>query len=114
MMERTGVLAALGRSWSLTAGYFWRNLGVIVVAVIVTGAISGVASLPISLITSGLISLGTEFLWIAGAASVLLAALLSALVTPFLAAITSLLYVDIRMRKEGLDVELIRAVGDSL
>jgi hypothetical protein len=114
MMERTGVFAALGRSWNLTTGFFWRNLGVIVVATIVTGAISGVASLPISIITSGLLSLGTEFLWIAGAASVLLAALLSALVTPFLAAITALLYVDIRMRKEGLDVELIRAVGDSL
>lgn len=114
MMERTGVFAALGRSWNLTTGFFWRNLGVIVVATIVTGAISGVASLPISIISSGLLSLGAEFLWIAGAASVLLAALLSALVTPFLAAITALLYVDIRMRKEGLDVELIRAVGDSL
>ena len=114
MLEKVGPTDALRRSFELTRGFVWRNLGVIVVAVIVTGAISGVASLPISLITSGLISLGTEFLWIAGVASVLLAALLSALVTPFLAAITSLLYVDIRMRKEGLDVELIRAVGDSL
>lgn len=114
MMERTGVLAALGRSWGLTNGYFWRNLGVIVVATFVTGAISGVASMPIGIISSGVVSLGTQFLWIAGAATVLLSALLSALVTPFLAAVTALLYVDIRMRKEGLDVELIRAVGPAL
>ncbi len=114
MVERSGVGAALRRSWYLTSGFFWRNLGVIAVASIVTGAISGIASMPIGMLTSGLMTLGPAFIWIAGALSVLLAALLNALITPFLAAITALLYVDIRMRKEGLDVELIRAVGDSL
>lgn len=114
MMERTGVTAAIRRSWQLTAGWFWRNLGVILVASIITSAISGFASMPISVATSGLVSLGTEFLWVSGVVAVLLSALLSALITPFLASITALLYVDIRMRKEGLDVELIRAVGDSL
>ena len=28
---------------------------------------------------------------------------------PFTAAVTALLYIDLRMRREGLDVELIRA-----
>jgi len=114
MMERIGVTASVRRSWNLTGGYFWRNLGVIAVASIVTGAISGVASMPIGMVTSGVMTLGNQFLWLAGVLSVLLSALLSALVTPFLAAVTALLYVDIRMRKEGLDVELIRAVGDTL
>lgn len=114
MVERARIGNALARSWSLTQGYFWRNLGVIAVASIVTGAISGVASMPIGMVTSALMALGPQFIWFAGALSVLLAALLNALVTPFLAAVTALLYVDIRMRKEGLDVELIRAVGDSL
>lgn len=111
MMERTGVLEAFRRSWNLTAGFFWRNLGVLVVASAVAGALAGVASMPISILSSGLVSLGTEFVVVASIASVLLAALLNAIVTPFLAAITSLLYVDLRMRKEGLDVQLVRTVG---
>lgn len=38
-----------------------------------------------------------------------LTALLQGLVIPFSVGVTALLYIDTRMRKEGLDVELRRA-----
>ena len=34
-----------------------------------------------------------------------------ALTYPFAASVATLLYVDLRMRKEGLDIELMRAAG---
>ena len=45
------------------------------------------------------------------AVTVLLTSVLSALVLPFTAAVTALTYIDLRMRKEGLDVELRQAAG---
>ena len=35
----------------------------------------------------------------------------NAFVTPFVAAVTSLQYIDLRIRKEGYDVELMREAG---
>lgn len=110
MMERAPVFAALGRSWRLTQGFFWRNLGVLLVAGMVAGALSGLVSLPISLVVGTFSTMGIDQLWVELTISTMLSSLVTALVTPFLAAITALLYVDIRMRKEALDVELSRAV----
>ena len=45
------------------------------------------------------------------ALTMLLTSVLSALVLPFTAAVTALTYIDLRMRGEGLDVELRRAAG---
>ena len=45
------------------------------------------------------------------AVTVLLTSVLSALVLPFTAAVTALTYIDLRMRTEGLDVELRQAAG---
>jgi hypothetical protein len=46
------------------------------------------------------------------AASTALAVLLTSIITlPFLAGVTSLLYIDRRIRREALDLELQRAAG---
>ena len=36
-----------------------------------------------------------------------------AILYPLTAAVTALLYIDLRMRTEGLDIELMRATGEA-
>lgn len=112
VMEHTKITAAIGRSWRLTKGYFWRNLFVLLLGVIIVGAISGIFSLPVAFLLNWAVMAAPSSLWIPVVLTVATSALLSALTTPFLASITALLYVDLRMRKEGLDVELIRAASE--
>jgi len=45
------------------------------------------------------------------AASSFLSSFLQAAVLPFTSAVVALTYIDLRMRKEGLDVELRQAAG---
>lgn len=111
MMERTGALRALGRSWQLTKGYGLRNTGVLLLAVVIVSAISAVTGAPVGALGIALAALPPELMWLALTLPVFLSSLITAIITPFLAGIVSLLYIDLRMRKEGLDVELIRAAG---
>lgn len=111
VMERAPVIESMRRSWRLTKGFFWRNAFVLLLALIVVGAISGVFSVPISVLAGWVASTGSAGLWLAGILTIAISALISALTTPFIAAVSALLYVDLRMRKEGLDVELIRAAS---
>ncbi|UNX55812.1 glycerophosphoryl diester phosphodiesterase membrane domain-containing protein [Georgenia sp. TF02-10] len=110
MLERSGVGTALRRSWSLTGGQFWRIFGALVLAALIVWVISAAVMVPVSILTAfGAYSesavVGTVIL------STVISTLVSALTTPFLAAVLALVYIDVRMRKEGLDVELARAAG---
>lgn len=109
VMERVGVFQSMGRSWNLTKGYFWRNAFVLLLGTVIVGAIAGVFSLPVSMLAGWAASLGQAGIWVSGIMTLAVGALISALTTPFIASLSALLYVDLRMRKEGLDVELIRA-----
>ena len=108
ILEGAPVMASIARGWRLTRGSFWRILGIYLLAELVTSFASQILTVPFSMIgavafqsdlTSGgyvaLLSVGT--------------ALAYALPTIFLAAVVALLYVDVRIRREGLDVELARA-----
>lgn len=111
VMERSTAVGSMGRSWRLTKGYFWRNLFVLLLGGIIVGAISGIFSIPLGMLAGWIAGLGSAGVWAAGGITIGVSAIISALTTPFLAALSALLYVDLRMRKEGLDVELIRAAS---
>ena len=113
VLEGHGVRTGLQRSFALTKGTaFWRILGITLVAGILAGIAGSLLGLPFSLIGIGITALtgqGSE----AGQMVVTfvshLSALLSgAITTPFVAAVTGLLYIDRRMRLEALDVVLLR------
>ncbi len=104
---------SLRRSWSLSTGGFWRIAGstVLVGAVallvflvvglvlsLVAAVVGGIAGLDGDTADAALL-LGTNLAIILGAA----------VATPFVAGVVDLLYVDARMRREGLDVMLQRA-----
>jgi hypothetical protein len=111
VLERAGVVTALRRSGVLARGSWWRLFGILLVTVILTGILTAIISLPISLVTlavSGGATGGTAFLVAQQVAS----GLASVVVAPFSAGVRALLYVDRRMRAEGLDVALQAAAGN--
>ena len=115
LLERVGVVTALRRSWRLVGGSWWRVFGIILITSIIAGVGTGVVGVPFSQVGSFVAMSGdpTD----PAALRVLLGTVLSGVgevvggtvMTPFSAAVTSLLYIDRRMRAEGLDLELARA-----
>ena len=81
--------AALSRSWNLVVGHSWPVFGTLLVAGLISGAVSGVLTAPFS---------GA---WLVRG---LLAGIASAITTPFTGLVFSLVYFDLRVRKDGLDV----------
>ncbi len=114
VLERQGVVTSLRRSRTLVKGTWWRILGILLLSAIIVQVVSGVISVPFSLVTGGASIFGGN----TGAVSLLSLALgsvgtiISGTITwPFAAAVSALLYIDVRMRREGLDIELARAAG---
>jgi hypothetical protein len=116
VLERATVRQAMSRSWKLVSGSFWRVFGILLLAALIGGVINLVVGVPFSLGGAGLTalnSLGTAVTPSTGA--LILQAVGSVLgqtiTAPFVAMVTVLVYIDQRMRKEGMDVELARAAG---
>ena len=111
VLERAGVVASLRRAGRLSQGQFWRLLGIMLLTGLVAGIVGQVVAVPLGLVGA----LGPlAFPGTGGALLLVLSSYLSQIVvgsltTPFTSAVTALQYVDQRIRKEGLDVELIAA-----
>jgi phosphate/sulfate permease len=113
VLEGHGVFAGLRRSFALTKGAaFWRILGISLLAGFFAGIAAWVLGLPFSVIGAIIqLSAGQDVeTGQMGATFVshLSALLTGAITTPFVAAVTGLLYIDRRMRLEALDVVLLR------
>ncbi|MEP6462868.1 MAG: hypothetical protein ABJC62_05500 [Frankiaceae bacterium] len=114
MLERLPVGAALRRSRRLVAGDWWRLFGIRTLAVLIGAALGAALAIPAALFG------GLTVVRAANPGSLPLGALVvvavvgvvaSVLTQPFVSAVVALLYVDRRMRAEGLDVTLVQAVG---
>jgi Membrane domain of glycerophosphoryl diester phosphodiesterase len=121
VLERRTIGAAVRRSWSLTQGFFWRTLGITLLVAVILNVASQVITTPFSLIFGiipGLLSPTgdpTPALVVGGLAYLLLlmvTALVAAVASVVQSATTALIYLDLRMRKEGLDLRLQRFVED--
>ncbi|MBG6106786.1 hypothetical protein [Frigoribacterium sp. CG_9.8] len=120
MIERMGIRSSIARSWSLTTGYFWRTLGITALVAVIVGVVNQVVSLPLRFIAPIAGGLADPQGQGASGAIVLMAALsvLAIAITVVFLSITSvvqsattaLIYLDLRIRKEGLDLELARYV----
>jgi hypothetical protein len=101
LVEETGVLRSLGRSRELVRGSFWRVLGILVVATIIALLFQSLVSAPlIALVFTDTPALVQQVV------NVAVQSVATVLVTPFTAAITMALYIDLRVRKEGFDLVL--------
>lgn len=98
---------ALKRSRTLVEGRWWPVVAAVVVATIVGSTISGALS---ALLVAVVATADNELLFatVQGVANVVS----SIVTTPFTAAVVAVVYFDLRVRKEGFDLELLaREVG---
>jgi hypothetical protein len=125
VLEGARPVEALRRSWQLVQGSWWRVFGISLLAAIIVAFIGGILQLPFSLVGSLVGGGGGGFTTLfnpsaAGAASAaptLLTVLIGAIgsiiaatcTRPISAGVTVLLYTDMRIRKEGLDLALNQA-----
>jgi len=117
VLEREGPARALGRSWRLVRGSFWRVLGITLLAGLIVVVTSGVLQIPFGLLAA-LAGGGNSLLpaTSGNVAGILISAVggvvAGAVARPISAGVAVLLYVDLRMRREGLDLVLQTAASE--
>ncbi len=114
VIEDIGYVRALTRSWNLVKGNWWRTLGITILISVLMVVLMGILAFPVGLIfgVAGTFMGGGN---IDEATIQLLSSLaqipFSILAMPFFYITITLLYFDLRIRKEGLDLEIM---ADSL
>jgi hypothetical protein len=86
---------AMGRSWALVGGHWWHAFATLLVAALLTGLVNAVITAPFS---------ATAW-FVQGVA----AAVATVVTLPYGALVGVLLYLDLRARKERLDLDTLRA-----
>lgn len=114
VIERTGVRGALGRSFDLVKDEYWRTWGIRTLRWLLTTVLGLFVALPFTLLAAYLT--GTNLLNLASTGIddpsvyvtiVAIGNLVSVAITsPISAAVDTLLYTDLRMRREGMDIVL--------
>lgn len=118
VVEQVGPFVAIKRSWLLTRSNWWRTFGISLLAAVIAGVISSVITTPVSMLASFLVPLmfGTEpnpeqtanAILIAQGIAGLIGALVGAVTLAFQTGVMALIYVDLRMRRDGFDIELLK------
>ncbi|MBT2422563.1 hypothetical protein J7F01_36690 [Streptomyces sp. ISL-22] len=119
MLEKQGIVKALSRSAKLVRGSWWRVFGIQLLATIIANVVAAIVVIPFTFLAgalsgdgatsflNGTTDLGWTFLIVSGVGSVI-----GSMITfPITAGVTVLLYIDQRIRREALDLELARAAG---
>ncbi|MGO9293331.1 MAG: hypothetical protein ACLP52_05500 [Streptosporangiaceae bacterium] len=121
VLEHLGPWSALRRSRQLVTGSFWRLLGIFLLTGVIVLIAAFILELPFDLAAAaaggGFSSVGLGSASAVGGVSVLAVLIstigsivASAVTRPVSAGVTVLLYLDMRMRREGLDIVLRGAV----
>ncbi|MET9857156.1 hypothetical protein ABZY57_30020 [Streptomyces sp. NPDC006450] len=119
MLEKATVRKSLVRSSKLVKGSWWRIFGITLLTNIITGFVSALIVFPLTLVGGLVFGGGLEGMadgtgatsWgylIVTAIGVVIGLTIT---MPIQAGVTVLLYVDQRIRREALDLELARAAG---
>ena len=109
VLEHTGPARALGRSWRLVRRSFWRVLGIALLAGLIAAVASLILRLPFSIPVTLMAAHSADSLHPPIAAVIIgtVGTIVSRTLTgALLAGVYVLLYIDLRMRKEGLDMAL--------
>jgi hypothetical protein len=116
VLERGTFRQAFARSIKLVGGAFWRVLGILLLARVIQSLFENIIQLPFALGTGvfdqvlnpGKVSLpSTGDLLLQSAGQIVS----GTIAIPFVTLVTVIVYLDQRMRREGMDIELARAAG---
>jgi Membrane domain of glycerophosphoryl diester phosphodiesterase len=115
VLERQGPLRSLRRSWRLVRRSFWRVFGILLLAGLIVVLANSILELPF-IAGAVLAGFGSTLSGHAPGLAVTLVAAVGSIVAgtvtrPISAGVVVLLYMDMRMRKEGLDLAMQTAAG---
>ncbi|MGP4114791.1 DUF7544 domain-containing protein [Streptomyces sp. 4N509B] len=120
MLERQGVMPAMRRSWKLVRGSWWRIFGITLLIQVLVTIVVGIIEFPVAILAGVIDGQGADSLfggsmgelsWTYLTITGIGAVIASAITLPISAGVTALLYIDQRIRREALDLELARAAG---
>ena len=102
--ERTGPFAAIGRSWRLTRGNWWRVFGTLVVVFLIAFVINFALTAVLGIV-AGVADTLSELAFAVLATFITL--LTYVLTYPLWASVLTVIYYDLRVRNEGFDLQLL-------
>jgi len=102
LAERLGPTRAVGRSWQLVEGRWWRTLGIFCLVFLLTWIASALMEVIAAMIIGLLPGLAED---LRSALIVVAASLAGALVAPVNYIAITLMYHDLRVRREGFDLD---------
>ncbi len=111
MLEGGRFWPSVARAWRLTRRSFWRLLGLYLLVQILANIVSSVVTFPAGMIAGLVFDDPTLTSGPSLAVNAVAMIIALTLTTVFTAGVIALAYIDARMRREGLDVELARAAG---
>lgn len=122
LVEDKGPVAAVGRSWGLNRGIWWRNIGTVLLLFVMILALTLIISIPAGIA----MGVGEATAWdsadpVRGTTTSLLIfagtslfdAVLTALAMGLFGGIVTAMYLNCRVRREALDVALLSAAPSS-
>jgi hypothetical protein len=107
ILEQVGAGGALSRSWKLIAGSWWKGFGLFVIVMGITILIVMTVTAPTTIAIASKTAARQAVSHSLLAINTILTALAQTLMAPWLSIAWILLYYDMRIRKEGFDLELL-------
>ena len=104
-IEGLSVMGALRRSWDLVNGEWWRCFSTYLLLSLLVGLVTGAISWPVSMLS--VVLLGEGQMALALALSTGIGTVLGIVVQPVLIIGLVMLYYDLRIRKEGFDLQVL-------
>ncbi|MFI5986513.1 hypothetical protein ACIBEA_37340 [Streptomyces sp. NPDC051555] len=118
MLEKATVMKSLARSAKLVQGAWWRIFGISILTGLIVGVISMIIAVPFTVLAivfgggfDAMIAGDTPDSWAYLLISAIGGVIAMAITMPMQSGVTVLLYIDQRIRREALDLELARAAG---
>ncbi len=115
ILERGTVMESFRRSVKLVSGMFWRVFGILLLAYVISWFLASIITTPFSFSAFLSIFGNMDQVYIPSTSDLILQSvgtvIAQTIVGPFTALVTVILYIDQRMRREGMDIELARAAG---
>lgn len=107
-LEGKGVFQSLSRSTALVKGSWWRVLGVFIVALVLQYMVAAIPAGILSLVVMGVGALvSPTSILIPTMINTVIGSVFGIVATPLIPLISVLLYYDLRIRKEGFDLQLL-------
>lgn len=107
VLEMKGVRHALSRTWKLMPGSILKYLSLIIISYFVLGIVSSIVSGPTQMLMSMSLGKGVAPSMVVVVLNTLINAVVGTILAPVVSIVTILLYYDIRIRKEGFDLEML-------